>query len=252
MKVLQKWGLPVLTGLVVLAALLLPEQISTLRDRQVLETIHTQPLAEEDLTIRDISLPEKMALLARAVQHPDLEVYSTTQALPEPGEPEWDQAEAVFFQSVESLSLCGVLPESFDRAGLEFWGGSRAVYVQSDGALSAGMLYLQGRTASQDDLWLVVDQETGLPVWIDCALRSVKEELPAAEELGQRFFEGLGVETLQRSETVWEVEGSGGLLYSAMTERDSGRICVEPFGFAEDLFGEETASPSDAPSAESW
>ena len=75
----------------------------------------------------------------------------------------------------------------------------------------------------------------------------MKEELPAAEELGQRFFDSLGVETLQRSETVWEVEGSGGLLYSAMTERDSGRICVEPFGFAEDLFGEETASPSDAP-----
>lgn len=73
-------------GLVVLAALLLPERISALRDRQTLGTIHTVPLAEEDLTVREIALPEKLELLGRAILDPDLEVFSTTQSLPLPGE----------------------------------------------------------------------------------------------------------------------------------------------------------------------
>ena len=39
-----------------------------------------------------------------------------------------------------------------------------------------------------------------------------------------------------------EVEGAGGLVYSASVEGRSGRISVEPLGFAWDLFGEEPAS----------
>ena len=72
MKHLRKWGIPVLTGLVVLAALLLPERISALRDRQTLGALHAVPLAEEDLTVREISLPEKLELLAQAILDPDL------------------------------------------------------------------------------------------------------------------------------------------------------------------------------------
>lgn len=71
-------------------------------------------------------LPEKLALLARAIRDPDLEVYSTTQPLPLSGQPGADQAEAAFFQSVDCLADWGVLPQSFDPDTLEFQGGSRA------------------------------------------------------------------------------------------------------------------------------
>ena len=103
MKHLRKWGIPVLTGLVVLAALLLPERISALRDRQTLGALHAVPLAEEDLTVREISLPEKLELLAQAILDPDLEVFSTTQPLPLPGEPGAEQAEETYFPTEKFL-----------------------------------------------------------------------------------------------------------------------------------------------------
>ena len=230
MKRAKAWALPAVTGLVVLAALLLPPQISALRDRQTLGTIHTELLAEEELTIREATLAQKLTLLVRAIRYPDLAVYSTTQPLPSPGEPEAEQAEAALLQSVDFLLAWGVLPEDFDRDSLEYLSGTRAVYVQSDGALSAGLLYLQGRAAGQDDLWLVIDQETGLPLWIDCSLRSVRDSLPSAAVLGQRFLDGLGLESRPRSDAVWELTQTDGVLYAARTERDTGRLCVEPLG----------------------
>ena len=239
MKRAKTWALPAVTGLVVLSALVLPPQISALRDRQALGTIHKELLAQEELTIREATLAEKLTLLVRAIRYPDLAVYSTTQSLPDPGEPEAAQAEEALLQSVDFLLAWGVLPQDFDRGSLEYQGGSRAVYVQSDGALSAGLLYLQGRTAGRDDLWLVVDQETGLPLWIDCTLRSAGDALPSGAVLGERFFTGLGLETQLRSDAVWELTQTDGLLYTARTEPDSGRLCVEPLG----LFPNDSGSP---------
>ena len=240
MKHLQKWGLPLLTGVVVLATVLLPRQISALRDGQTLDAIHTEPMAQEDLTLQEGTLPEKLGLLGRAIRYPGLDVYSATQPLEEADKETWSKAETVFLCAVEQLVAWGALPETFDRAALTFQGGSRVVYVQADGGLSAGMLYLQGETDSRDDLWMVVDEETGLPVWIDCTLRSARGNLCTAEALGQAFRDGLGLEIRQCGPAVWEVEGAGGLVYSASVEERSGRISVEPLGFAQDLFGENT------------
>ena len=49
MKCLRKWGLPLLTGAVVLGTVLLPRQISALRDRQILGTVHMEPMTAEEL-----------------------------------------------------------------------------------------------------------------------------------------------------------------------------------------------------------
>lgn len=247
MTTVKKWALPGLTVLMVLAAIVLPQQLSSLRDLKTLDTIHTQPLSEDDLAVRELPLPEKLALLARAIRYPDLEVYSTTQSLPVPGQPGADQAEAAFFQGIDCLADWGVLPESFDPDTLEFQSGSRAVYVEADSGQSVSMLYLQGENDSRDNFWLVVDEETGLPVWIDCSLRSVKQDLLSSEELGTRFLEGLGVQTRQRGPAMWEVEESGGVVYCALTEASYGRICVELLGFADALFGQGNDSPSPQP-----
>ena len=252
MKHLRKCGIPVLTGLVVLAALLLPERISALRDRQTLGAIHTVPLAEEDLTVREIALPEKLELLGRAILDPDLKVFSTTQSLPLTGEQGDELADVAFFQSVGYLAEWGILPESFDLDTLEFQSGSRAVYVRSDGYQSASMLYLQGTTGNRDSFWIVVDEETGLPVWIDCSLRSVPaKSLLSGEALGAHFLDGLRLEVQQRGPNVWDIDGTGGLIYSARVESAYGRISVEPLGFMGD-FDQGEGNSSDAPMAEIW
>lgn len=241
MRWLKKWGLPILTGGVVLAALFLPRQLSALADLRMFGVVHTEML-EEDTAPREATMPEKLELLARVIRYPSLEVYSTTQPLGEAEEGAVARTEEIFFQGVAYLMAWGVLPESIDIASLDFQEGSRAVYVQANDTLSVSMLYLQGSTDGRDDFWMVVDEETGLPVWIDCTIRSAKGDLPTAEELGRRFCSGLGLETEQRGTAVWEVIGAGGLAYSASVESDSGRISVEPLGFVWDLFGEDAVN----------
>ena len=49
MKVLKKWGLPLLTGVVVLSSVLLPRQISAVRDMKLFGKAHTMELSEEDI-----------------------------------------------------------------------------------------------------------------------------------------------------------------------------------------------------------
>ena len=239
MKWIKRWGLPLLTGVLVLVAILLPRQISFLRDRQTLGSIHVEFLTKEESEAWESTLPERLELLGRAIRYPNLEVYSTVQALDEQGDDEIARGEEKFFQGIEYLMQWEILPESFDKDILAFQGGSRAVYVQANGLLSASMLYLQGNTENRDNFWLVIDEESGFPIWIDCTLRSVAEDVSPAEELGQRFCEGLGLKIDRRGPAVWEVEDAGGLVYSALAESDIGRISIEPLGFVWDIFSKE-------------
>ena len=71
------------------------------------------------------------------------------------------------------------------------------MYIQADGSLAAGMLYLRGGPEHRDDHWMMVDKGTGLPVWIDSTLRSARGSLGTAEALGQAFRRGLRLEILQ-------------------------------------------------------
>ena len=110
MKCLRKWGLPLLTGAVVLGTVLLPRQISAFRDRQILGTVHMEPMTAEELAAGEASLPEKLELLGRAIRYPELDVYSAAQPLEEAEEHTRAQAEAAFLQGIEKLAEWGVLP----------------------------------------------------------------------------------------------------------------------------------------------
>ena len=61
------------------------------------------------------------------------------------------------------------------------------MYIQADGSLAAGMLYLRGGPEHRDDHWMMVDKGAGLPVWIDSTLRLARDSLGTAEALGQAF-----------------------------------------------------------------
>ena len=65
------------------------------------------------------------------------------------------------------------------------------MYIQADGSLAAGMLYLRGGPEHRDDHWMMVDKGT---VWIDSTLRLARDSLGTAEALGQAFRRGLRLE----------------------------------------------------------
>ena len=71
------------------------------------------------------------------------------------------------------------------------------MYIQADGSLAAGMLYLRGGPEHRDDHWMMVDKGTGLPVWIDYTHRSARGSLGTAEALGQAIRTGLRLEILK-------------------------------------------------------
>lgn len=104
------------------------------------------------------------------------------------------------------------------------------VYIQADGSLAAGMLYLRGGPEHRDDHWMMVDKGTGLPVWIDSTLRSAR-----ISGHGGSAWTGLPQRSQAGDLTVrpgpgWKVEGR------------SGRVSVELMGFVWNLSGEEPAS----------
>ena len=147
----------------------------------------------------------------------------------------------VFANAMESLSEWDLLPEGFSTEGLIFGGGSRAVYMELDSGLFLDTLYLQGYSKDMDGLWIVVDEETGLPIWIDCTFRSYGKVLPAPAEAGKRLFDGLGV-TAEYRDGVFVLEDSGGLIYSVHVDRTFGRRCISPAGFGEAVFGAEASN----------
>ena len=241
MKVLKKWGLPLLTGVGVLSSVLLPRQISAMRDMKLFGKAHTMELSEEDVEIHMPTLSEKLELLGRAIQDPELEVYTTsqqlagTEAVRQDGTETIGQGETpseVFAKAMGYLSEWGLLPEGFSLEGMIFGGGSRTVYMELDSGLFLNTLYLQGHSRDMDGLWIVVDEETGLPIWIDCTFRSYGKVLPAPAKAGERFFDGLGV-TAESRDGMFVLEDSGGLRYSVSVDRAYGRLCISPAGFGE-------------------
>lgn len=239
MKLLKKWGLLLLTGVLVLSSVLLPRQISTVRDTKLFGKAHTTELTDEDVALHMPTLTEKLELLGRAIWDPELEVYSTNQQLD--GTETFGQGSTpseMFTRAMDYLSEWDLLPEGFSTEGLIFGGGSRSVYMELDSGLFLDTLCLQGHSKDMDGLWIVVDEETGLPIWIDCTFRSYGKMLPAPAEAGERFFDGLGL-TVEYRDGLFVPEGSGGLVYSVHVDRAYGRLCISPTGFEETVFETE-------------
>lgn len=66
MKAVKRWLLPVLTCLIVAAAVLLPPYLSQIRDRELTDTVHTEPAAVKDYSaLEPAALPDRVWFLAR-------------------------------------------------------------------------------------------------------------------------------------------------------------------------------------------
>ncbi len=232
MNSVKKWAFPTVAIVVVAASLLVPGQLSAFRDRRLLEVPHVEPLMAEELADSASELSQRLELLSRAIRYPELEVYSSTQPL---DEDDIEEAEIAFHAALESLSAWGILPEISLQEEITFLGGSRAIYIDSGSGLSAGMLYLQGNYQNTGDLWLVVDEETDLPVWIDCTLRETTAPLPSQEMLCRRFLDGLGLRTRQLGNALFVLEDTDGVVYGALTDHDTWRISIEPMGFEQEI-----------------
>ena len=196
MKRLNKWLLPLCAGLLLIAAALLPPQLSAWRDGR-LYGVHTEEMESVGVALTVPELPERIELLSRWLADPDA-VVSATQELAgtDPAAGSGYTAQALYDRELEGLARAASLPDS--GVAETFWEGGRCSYIQ---------LYLRGDRVNVEYLivtvWsreadaymeLVIDEESGLTLALTLAHPSLYLYGKDALRLGTAFVERLGVD----------------------------------------------------------
>lgn len=183
----RTWLWPVLTGLVVLSAVLLPPRLSRLGDRQLLGQVHTEVLAAENgLNAQPLDLTERIGLLVRWQEG--------GEGLAQASQEVEDRAALAALAAAEMDTLAdqGALPPfSLDPAELS---GERLVFQDAETGGGASFLSVSLYRREQT-LWLVLDEESGRLLRLEVWDPLVRKLSPDPEAAGAAFLGRLGVET---------------------------------------------------------
>lgn len=196
MKWLNKWLLPLCAGLLLIAAALLPPQLSAWRDGR-LYGVHTEEMESVGLPLSVPELPERIELLSRWLEDPDSVVYATQElGADDQAAGSGYTAQALYDRELVGLARAASLPDS--SVAETFWEGGQCGYVQ---------LYLRGDRVNVEYLlvtvWsretdaymnLVIDEESGLTLSLTLVHPSLALYEKDALRLGAAFMERLGLD----------------------------------------------------------
>ncbi len=237
MRKWNAWLLPVLTLLVALLSVLLPQRLSLLGDEAALHTVHAEALtADNNLPARPLSLEERVVLLARwslgddlfaAFRQPEEQAAGENEAL----------AERVR-EELEDMVQSGALPADALPDTLPPLRAQRLGLWTADSFAGAEFLVVDGHEKRQY-LYLVLDGESGHVLFLDLALAeqslAPEDAAQTPEALGAAFFRRLGL--------AGEWKGTGGeaalfrLPDSGVTYqvyRSGPSVRIAPCGWAEE------------------
>lgn len=177
MKTVKRWLLPALTCLIVAAAVLLPPYLSQIRDRGLMDIVHTEAVSGDRLSLKEATLEQRIGLLYRWENGEQID--AVTQPFSEE-ELERDIRPAVFASYNE---LCREVP-TLGGALEDWWApdavtGSRLLLRDAAGGLSASMLQLRG---TFPDAELIIDERTGLVLFLTVSSTPVANGTPTAPD----------------------------------------------------------------------
>lgn len=155
MRILRRYLLPLLTALVVAAAILLPPYLSRLGDQKRMNEIHTETISGDRLSVKSTTLRERIYLLYRW-QNGELEAITqplSTYELQTKIQPMVYQSVDALYQAVPHLA--GVLEGIWAPDGIT---GNRLLLRDVYHGLIASVLQLRGSRQAA----LVIDEQTGL------------------------------------------------------------------------------------------
>lgn len=229
MRSFNRWILPVLTGLVVLSAVLLPPRLSRIRDGRLLNQVHSEALtAENGLTALPPALEERMLLLARW-QEDGTGLAVANQPLESP-----DALEELVRAELQSLTSQGALsPELLPESPSSF--NSWRMVLQ-DVETGAGASFLVAdRYEKEQTFWLILDEESGRLLRMDIREPQMKAVQPDPAALGGAFLGRLGTDcTLLGAgphEALFQITGTD-LQYLSIV--DGFFLSVRPTGLEQD------------------
>lgn len=227
MKNWKNWLLPGLTCLLAAGLALLPRQISSWQDGELIGTVHSEELASDsNFPIRLLELPKRLELLARWEGDAEL-ITVIDQTLGMDSRESADAAEAAR-KELAALAEAGVLPGKdlsalWDVENLEFRMISR-VYLRDQRDLSgAGFLVLE---CSDDPMGIsyqmTLDQETGHALKLTADIPDVQKYSRDPEKVGSTFLDRLGLEreTLEKgyNASVFRMDGGAVLYYVVVSK----------------------------------
>lgn len=191
MKRLDRWLLPILTCLVVLVAVLLPQRLSRWRDEAVLNGPHTEELkTENELPTQSLPLEERMMLMARYDEDMDA-MTAMVQELEQDG-----GMEALMRTELERLCESGILPwETLPEDLSPFL--SRRLYLRAPEEIwGASFLVMEGYSKEDDvSLSLALDEETGYALRLELYSPALRKFVGEPVNIGTVFLDRLGVES---------------------------------------------------------
>ncbi len=186
----KPWLLPVLTCVVMLSAVILPQQLSRWRDKALLDTPHTEALhGENELPTRPLSLPEQMSLIAQFHMNNE----ALTSVIQELGQDR--ETAAMVRTELERLCDSGVLPPEMLLEDLSAF-SSKRLYLRMPGTLTgASFLVMEGYSKQEEFyLSLVLSETDGYALWLELDHPAMRKFAGQPVDIGRAFLDRLGVE----------------------------------------------------------
>ena len=192
MRQLRTWLLPGLTVLVVLTVTLLPQHLSRLRDQKLMERVHTEALAAENiLPVQSPDLVQRISLFSRWMEASDVMSAQNEVA----GGEFYDELCAAALQELHSITDDGPVPADLIPSEISFVDVSR-MYLQQQ--LVGAEFYVFDTYVKTENtyLWMVLDGETMDLLWLELGLPAMEKyyEIISPVEMGVFFLGRLGVE----------------------------------------------------------
>lgn len=207
MKKWKNWLLPIFTCLFVLCAALFPQRLSELRDRSLLDTVHTEKVTDSRLPVRQLSLEERMELLSLLQSKPESFTVVTQELSPKTAPEEMPALQTQVWEELKSLMDAGVISEEMLPEDLSTLSGERTSVRLTEDLRGAAFLKL-GVTdkLKGTDLSIILDAETGHTIALQVFSPISGHLSVTAADIGKAFMDRLGIENqVQTSDTDYAV-----------------------------------------------
>lgn len=189
--------LPVLACLAVLAAALLPPQVSRLRDQSLSGAVHAEEL-DNSLPSRSAGVPERITLLCQMYDHGD-SIVTATQPLDEQ-----ELLGQTALTALKALAADSVIPMTAVPDVMPGLSGFQYTCRDRLTGVSAVFWELYGGDGAGFSLDLVLEEGTGTVCTLDLAAGNAAHTLGLSEQMAQQYYDSLELE----AELVWSDQAS--------------------------------------------
>lgn len=231
-------AIPLLLLGALLAAVMLPRQMSLWKDGKEQDTIYVKTISEEKT--KSLSITGKMRLLWDMMSTPDARGRKEAQTVSaETDAALFEEMEKKFHDELAAWQDGGMLPDTIEPQAFACTEGRVVRYYDTANQLRMTTYELYAGDPQGNGALLILDGETGRRLQAD--IRLSQEDFPAAtpESVGEWYFDSLQVSVESRpvsEDTTWFAIGEANLVYLVTVEGAPRTITVAPVGLMSQIW----------------